>query len=420
MCSRKLSSEGASIPNSDNDDIDRGSSLAPSPIRDDFPFLRDHTYLNSASCSPCPEPVLAAMLDFYRYNPINYRSGNTPSEQRVTSQVDSVREQLSAFIGAHSPREIVFTKNTTEAINTVARGLEWERGDEVILSPIEHQSNLIPWMRVAQAAGVVLKYVVPNPDGLITPESVGNLISRRTRLVSLHHVSNVLGVEQDLRAIADVAHGHGLLVLADAAQSEGRTEVDVQALGCDFLASCARKGLMGPQGVGFLWGKEELLSKLPPLSLGSQAAVATGPSSFELEDIPARHEAGILNTAGVIGLGASLKYVQAIGLPTIATYVENLSQHLMSVLTHTGDIEVYGSRNSPRLGIISWNIKGKDSYTVARELFERRGVMASGGSCGSPLALRLFGVSGVVRTSLHYFNSHDDIERLGEALEQLA
>lgn len=387
-------------------------------FRDDFPVLQDHVFLNSASCSPTPEPVLEAMHEFSRYNPINYRSGITPPDAAVTAEIDSVRNHLARFLGGH-PSEVVFTKNTTEAINTVTRGLEWRPDDEVILSPLEHQSNLLPWMKLSREAGVVLKYVEPDRGGLIAPKSIESLISSRTRLISIHHVSNVLGVKQDIRAISDVAHAHGLLVLADAAQSEGRMEVDVRALGCDFLTSCARKGLMGPQGVGFLWGREELLEQLAPLTLGSQAGVVTGPSSFELEDIPARFEAGIINTAGVIGLGAALKYVERIRLPRIAHHVQDLTEQLMSLLAGISAVEVYGSPSSARIGIVSWNITGKDSTRVARELFERGRILVSSGSCGSPLALDLLGVPGLVRTSLHVFNSHDDVDTLAESLKRV-
>jgi len=391
---------------------------AGSPIRADFPFLEDRIYLNSASCSPSPEPVLAAMLDFYRHNPINYRSGTTPSEAIVTEQVDAVREHLGRFVGAGSPDELVFTKNTTEALNMVASGLDWQPGDEILLSPLEHQSNLVPWIRVAQETGAVVRLVPPGPDGVIDPQSVARLLSDRTRLLSVHHVSNVLGVEQDIRAIADVAHERGVLVVADAAQSEGRTTVDVQALGCDFLTSCARKGLMGPQGIGFLWAREPLLHELRPLILGSQAAVATGPSTFDLAGVPERHEAGILNTAGLIGLGAALRYVEEIGSAVISRSLAELTDHLRSVLAATGRVDVYGPPGGA-LGVVSWNVRGCDAHDVARGLWEGGQIMVSAGSCGSPLALEFLGVPGVVRTSLHHFNSHDDVEGLGRALRDV-
>lgn len=384
-------------------------------IRHDFPFLDGRIYLNSASCSPCPEPVLAAMLDFYRHNPINYRSGTTPSEARVTAQVDAVREHLARFVNAASSDELVFTKNTTEALNMVAEGLEWHAGDEVILTPLEHQSNLVPWMRVAEERGVVLRFALPGPDGVVDPETVRELVGPRTRLVSVHHVSNVLGVEQDIAAIAEVAHEHGVLVLADAAQSEARTEVDVQALGCDFLTSCARKALMGPQGVGFLYARAGLLHGLRPLTLGSQAATATGPAAFELAGVPERHEAGILNTAGLIGLGAALDYVELVGLEAIRASVAELTEQLRAVLADVGEVDVYGPRDSA-LGIVSWNVRGRDAGEVAAELFERGQVMVSAGSCGSPLALDFLGVGGLIRTSLHHFNSPEDVDGLGRAL----
>jgi cysteine desulfurase/selenocysteine lyase len=384
-------------------------------IRDDFPFLDGCIYMNSASCSPSPEPVLDAMLSFYRHNPINYRSGTTPAEARVTEQIDGVRARLARFINARSPEELVFTKNTTEALNMVAAGLDWQPGDEVVVSPLEHQSNLVPWQRLAHEAGVVVRFVVPGADGSIDPDDVRSLLGPRTKLVALHHVSNVLGVEQDIRAVAEIAHEHDVLVLADAAQSEGRIDVDVQALDCDFLASCARKALMGPQGVGFLYARGDGLRDLRPLTLGSQAATSTGETSFELAGVPERHEAGILNTAGLVGLGAALEYVEGIGRDAVADSVADLTARLRAVLADVGDVDVYGPEDS-ELGIVSWNVRGRDAGEVAAQLYERSRIMVSAGSCGSPLALKFLGVPALIRTSLHAFNSVEDVDGLGEAL----
>jgi cysteine desulfurase/selenocysteine lyase len=393
-----------------------GAQLNVQALRDDMPFLNDVTYLNSASCSPTPRPVIDAMTDYYRHTPINYRSGATPAERQVTERVDKIRARVAAFIGAASPLEVVFTKNTTEAINTVARGISWKPGDEVILSPLEHQSNLLPWLAL-RSIGVVPRFLTPNPDGIIAPESLEAALTGRTRLVTVHHVSNVLGCAQDISAIAKVAHAHGVPLMVDAAQSEGRVSVDVDAMGCDYLVSCARKGLMGPQGIGFLWARKELLESLEPLTIGSQSAEVIDFDSYVVADVPFRHEAGIMNTAGIVGFGRAIEYVTEIGVDAIGAHSRLLAEHLREGLARFPSITLHGPRSaSQQTGIVSWSSRDRDPQALAAELYESGRILAAAGTCGSPLAAKFLGVPGVVRTSLHGFNTHGEVERLLELL----
>lgn len=389
-------------------------------IRKDIPVLSRVAYLNSASCSPPPAPVVSAMADYYTNSPINYRSGRTPFEGEITAQVDAVRERVAASLGADSPREVVFTKNTTEAINVVASGLSWAPGDEVVVTPIEHQSNLIPWIRLEDRAGIRLRYARPEPDGRIDPAALADVVGERTRLVAIHHVSNVLGTIQDVPALAEVAHRAGALLLVDAAQSEGRIPVHVPNLGCDFLTACARKGLMGPQGIGFLWGRFELLAALQPLGIGGQAAQVTTEHAYRLLDPPFAHEAGILNTAGVIGLGAAMEYTDRIGTTAGRSHVVGLTRALVDGLRQQEELDLF-SPTDPNLqaGVISWNVRGRDPMTVARALYDRGRVVVAAGTCGSPLATRFVGVDGVLRSSLHHFNDLSDIDRLLETLQAI-
>lgn len=388
-------------------------------IRADIPLLSTLTYLNSASCSPVPRGVLEAMTEYYVTMPVNYRSGETPFEKRVTGAVDGVRARLAASIGAGS-HEVVFTKNTTEAINIVASGIEWRPGDEVVVTPVEHQSNLIPWMRLTRTAGIRLRYAPLEPGGRVDVAALRGSLSDRTRLLAVHHVSNILGTIQDVAEVSGVAQGVGALVLVDAAQSEGRLAVDVGDLGCDFLVTCARKGLMGPQGVGFLWGKEDLLRQLEPLSIGGQAAVAIDDQRYRPLDLPYRHEAGIANTASIIGLGAALAYAGSFPVERRAAHVANLTATLVEELARIEGLTIH-SPTEPRVqaGIISWSLEGHDPVDIADALYERARIVVAAGTCGSPLATRFLRVDGVVRSSLHCFNSVDDVSVLVSTLRDI-
>ena len=360
------------------------------------------------------------MADYYRQTPINYRSGATPIEEALTSRVDAIRKRLAEFIGSSSKKEVVFTKNTTEGINVVASGMRWSPGDEVILTPIEHQSNLIPWMRLAAQKDVKLKYVTPSNYGVIDADAVRDLMTDRTKLVSIHHVSNLFGTIQDIKAIAAVVHERDALMFVDAAQSEGRLDVSVQELGCDFLACCARKGLMGPQGIGFLWGRQQLLEELNPLAIGGQAAEAVDPTAYKSLELPYLHEAGILNTAGVIGLGAALDYITRTGLGQIRTHIQILTDFLIAELRQIKGVRIYSpSDASQQAGIVCWNVTGQDSKRIAEELYQRAAIVCAAGSSGSPLALKFLQIDSVLRTSFHCFNDHSEVETLVDTLKQI-
>lgn len=389
-------------------------------IRHDIPLLETITYLNSASCSPPPAPVVAAMTAYYTETPVNYRSGKTPFERDVTDRVNAVRESIASSLGAASAAEVVFTKNTTEAINMVAGGMDWAEGDEIVTTPIEHQSNLIPWIRLGSSAGVRLRFVTPAPDGRVDPDALADVMTERTRLVAVHHVSNILGVIQDIPSLSEMAHRGGALLLVDAAQSEGRIPVHVPTLACDFLVSCARKGLMGPQGVGFLWGREELLRKLQPLAIGGQAAQVMDPDSYRLLDPPYSHEPGILNTAGVIGFGAALDYAESVDRDTAGAHLAALVDSLVEQLVNIDGVVIHSSADrGVQAGVLSWSVLGRDPLAIAEALYERGRIVVAAGSCGSPLATRFIGVDSVVRSSLHHFNAIDDVDHLVGTLKSI-
>jgi cysteine desulfurase/selenocysteine lyase len=389
-------------------------------LRAEIPLLGNLTYLNSASCSPAPRQVVDAMANYYASMPVNYRSGETPFEKRVTTSVDDIRASLAASIGARAAN-LVFTKNTTEGINMVASGLEWKRGDEIVVTLLEHQSNLIPWMRLVKTKGVRLRYAPLEPDGRVSLNALGDLLSERTRLLALHHVSNLLGTIQDVAGAAEAAHAVGAMLLVDAAQSEGRIPVDVGALGCDFLVTCARKGLMGPQGIGFLWGQEALLSELEPLVIGGQAAVAHDETTYRALELPYRHEAGIASTASIVGFGAALDYERTFPVAARAAHVTKLTTWLADALLTVDGLTIHSPLDPDvQGGILSWSVAGQDPGTIADALYERAQIVVAAGTCGSPLATHFLGVEGVVRSSLHCFNSFEDVRLLVETIREIA
>ncbi|HHY94128.1 MAG TPA: cysteine desulfurase [Firmicutes bacterium] len=389
-------------------------------VRTDMPFLKDLVYLDSASVVPCPSPVLKAMDDYLYEHPFNYGVGVFTRSVRAAERVDEARRIIAKAIGARSEKEVVFTKNTTEAINTVAHGLAWRPGDEIVLTTLEHQSNVIPWMMAAREHGARVKFVRADASGLVDPEDIRRAIGPSTRLVACTHVSNVFGTIQPVKEATRIARDKGVLSLVDAAQSAGRIPVRVDDIGCDFVTFCGRKALMGPQGTGFLWGRLELLRGLEPLTTGSRAANVKNEDTFELSEPPYKFEAGVLNTPGVIGLGKAVLYIEEIGYDDIIGHIRQLTQQMLNILHGVPGVVVHGSDALEyQAGIVSWNVSGMDPHDVARGLDRIANVAVASGAQGSLLGIRAHAVDSVVRTSVHYYNTPEDIETFGQALREL-
>lgn len=389
-------------------------------VRGDMPCLKDLVYLDSASVVPAPRPVIMAMEEYLYTHPFNYGVGVWKRSVEAAERVNEARRIAARAIGAASEAEVAFTKNTTEAINLVARGLGWKAGDEIVLTDLEHQSNVIPWMRAAQEHGGRVRFVPADADGMVDPDAVGKAITPRTRLVACTHVSNVFGTIQPVREITRIAHERGALAFVDAAQSAGRIPVRADEIGCDFIAFCGRKALMGPQGTGFLWGRLELLEKLQPLTTGSRAANVVDAEQFRLNKPPHKFEAGVLNTPGVIGLGRAIRYVEEIGYDAILTRIRDLTASMMEILRATPKVIFHGSARLDRqAGIVTWTVEGMEPDQVARELDRMGNVAVASGAQGSLLAIRPKGVGAVVRTSVHYCNTREDLAALAAALRTL-
>jgi len=360
------------------------------------------------------------MKDYYTHQPFNFGVGVSRAASEVSSLVNQARERLAIFISARSPSEIIFTKNTTEAINLVASGIQWKPGNEVIISSLEHQSNVIPWMRLAEDRGIRLTVLPVGPERVLETEVVEQHLSENTRLLAVTHVSNVFGSIQPVAEIGALARSREILFLVDAAQSAGRIPIDVNEIQCDFMTFCGRKSLMGPQGTGFLYAKEEHMAHLRPLVVGSRAANVIDENSFEYVAPPHKFEAGVLNTGGVLGLAAAVEYIEDIGLSAIRLRLETLSNLLISELQLIPEVDLYGTKDlDAQAGIIAWNLLEMDPNQVARKLDQMANIIVASGGQGSRLAMRHLGVEGIVRSSVHFYNSEEEIHKLIEAIKDI-
>lgn len=388
-------------------------------LRAQIPFLQTTAYLDSASVVPVCNRVLEAMSEYAVQYPLNYGVGVFPAAKQAAKKVDEARQKLARFINARDASEIVFTKNTTEAINLAAGGGPWETGDEIILTSLEHQSNLMPWIRLEKERGIVLKIAQADRDGFIHPDTVEALVTPRTKLINVTYVSNIYGTITPVEEIGRIARKAKALYMIDAAQAGGRLPMDVQSSGCDLMAICGRKSIMGPQGTGALYIRKELAEQIRPLNIGSRAGHVLDGETITLNKSPYRFEAGVLNTAGVIGLGTAAEVLYEIGLDVIQSRIAKLTQYMIDELAAIPEVELYGTRDASRLaGVISWNVKGRSWEEIAEEL-GARGVAVASGAQGSVLAIAPLGIKGVIRTSVHYFSTTEDIDALTASLRDI-
>lgn len=389
-------------------------------VRADIPLLENVIYLDAASTTPTPKPVVEAMCDyFYNYN-ANTGRGAYSLAVKATQKVKDAKFKVANFVNA-SPEEIIFTKNTTEAINIVAQGLHFEKGDSIIVPNIEHHSNFLPWLKL-KSKGVNLKVVKADKNGIVNPASIEESIDETARLIAITHISNALGSRQDVNEIGKIAQENDVLYLVDAAQSIGHMQVDVRDIKADFAAFPGHKGTLGPVGTGFLYCKEEHAAKLEPTNLGGGTVLDVSEDDFELESFPARFESGTGNIAGFIGLGESVDYINRIGMKNIENHSIKLTKELYSILNSIENVTCYGEPQNI-YGIVSFNINNMHPHDVAKILDEIRGIcVRSGHHCAIP-AIKHIGAyeqGGTVRSSIHYYNTSEEIQALGETVEEIA
>lgn len=389
-------------------------------VRAEIPFLRTGIiYLDNAATTPTPQPVLDAMLEYYREYGANVGRGLHRAAKRATEAFEATREKLARVINA-KPEDIAYTKNTTEAINLVARGLGLKKGDKVITTVLEHHSNLLPWQRLERERGVKLELIGASKECLLDPSEFEAAIGKKTRLIATHHVSNAVGSIQPVEEIGKLAREHKILYLVDAAQSVGHMPVDVRKLGCDFLAAPGHKGLLGPQGTGFLYASEGRFAGVEPLLVGGGIVEEVGQHSSKLVEPPQVFDAGTPNIPGIIGLGRACEYVLEIGIERIAERERKLTEQMLKIVV-IPHIKVYGPQEiEARGGVVSFNIEGVDPHDVASMLDELAKIaVRSGHHCAQPV-MRLLGVEGTVRASVHYFNLKSEIEKFIETLKKIA
>lgn len=393
--------------------------------RQDFPLLlqkdgegRTLAYLDNAATTQKPRQVIDAVRRYYETYNANPHRGAYDISVRVTEEFEAVRGKVARFLGAASAEEIVFTSGATDAINLVAMSYGEGAvgpGDEILISVLEHHSNLLPWQRLARRTGAKLRYLLPGADGVISLEEVEKKLTSSTRLVAVTHVSNVLGSVSPVRELTALAHERGAAVLLDAAQSAPHIPVDVRALDVDFLTFSGHK-LLSPAGIGVLYGKKELLRAMEPLRLGGGIVEEVTQDSVRYMDAPWRFEAGTQNAEGVIGLGAAIDYLEAVGMPAIQEIEGRLTSYALEKLSAVPGIELYGAaRGAARAGILSFNIAGVHPHDTATILASHGVAVRAGHHCAQPLMAHL-GVNATCRMSLYFYNTEEDVDRLTEAL----
>ena len=393
--------------------------------REDFPILsrevhgRPLVYLDNAATTQKPRAVLEAMDALYTTCNANVHRGIHTLSQEATALHEAARERVRSFLNARSTAEIVFTRGTTESLNLVAASFSQaflREGDEVIVTVMEHHSNIVPWQLARERWGFTLRVVPMDDEGRLDLEAYAGLLNERTRLVCCCQVSNVLGTVNPVREMARMAHDAGAYFLVDGAQSVPHFPVDVQELDCDFLTFSAHK-LYGPTGVGVLYGKEALLEQLPPYQGGGEMIARVTFEHTTFERLPFKFEAGTPDYVGTHGLAAALDYVEAVGLDRIAAHEEVLTRHAMARMAEIDQMQFYGTVPG-KTSVVSFNV-GQIHPMDLGTLLDRLGfAIRTGHHCAQPLMARC-GVEGMVRVSFALYNTEDEIDRFMEALQRV-
>ncbi len=381
-------------------------------LRKDFPVLDRVIYLDSAATSQTPRPVVEAMNEYFFEYASNYGRGAYKLARTTTERYDGARRKVAKFIGAKECQTI-FTKNTTEAINMVALGMKWSKGDHIITSILEHHSNLLPWLRL-RPKGVEVSVIESDRQGILSPGSIEDAMTERTKLIAITHISNVFGSILNIQEIAKLAHENGAALLVDGAQSLGHMPVDVEKLDCDFLAFPGHKGLLGPPGTGVLYVKHP--DQLEPVYSGGGGTKSVTRNSFELDESPACFEPGTPNIPGVIGLGAAVEYVENVGVTDIEHHVTSLARDAASRLAELPNVEVYGPLK--RAGVVSFNVASMDSHDVSMVLDEHGICARSGHHCAMP-AHQFLGIPGSVRASFALYNTQEEVDALVDVIKDI-
>ena len=403
----------------------RATKLDPVKLRQDFPALaqlvhgKPLVYLDNAATAQKPRQVLDAMAHFYEADNSNVHRGVHLLSERATRSYEAARDKVQAFIGAKAREEVVFTRGTTEAINLVANSFLRPRlkaGDEVIVSAMEHHSNIVPWQLACEAAGAKLKVIPITDSGELRMDEYAKLLGPRTKLVAVGHVSNALGTVNPVEEIVRLAHAKEIPVLVDGAQAVPHMAVDVQEIGCEFYAFSGHK-MYGPTGIGVLYGRRALLETMPPWQGGGDMILSVSFDKTTYNDLPYKFEAGTPDIAGAIGLGAAVDYLTSVGLGNVAAHEHGLLEYATQAVAGVRGLRVIGTATQ-KAGVLSFVIEGVHPHDVG-SLVDRDGIaIRTGHHCTQPLMDR-FGVPATARASFAMYNSRRDVDALVAALRRV-
>lgn len=399
--------------------------LEPATVRAHFPALDQRVhghpliYLDSAATAQRPNAVLDAVRDFYERDNANVHRGLYELSRRATESFEAAREVVARFVGAAEPAEVVWTRGTTEAINLVALTWGWanlREGDEIVVTMLEHHSNLVPWQLVAQRTGAKLRRVDIDDEGRLRLDQLDELLGERTRLVAVGHVSNALGTINPVREIVERAKAVGAKVLVDGAQGAPHHKVDVQALGCDFYALSGHK-MGAPMGIGALWARRELLEEMPPWQGGGEMIETVELEHSTWAAVPHKFEAGTPNVAGAVGMAAAAEYIESLGYDAIAAHERALVRYGLERLSAVEGLRLFGPEDpEERTAVFSFALEGVHPHDVATILDAEGIAVRAGHHCTQPLMRRL-GVPATTRASCWVYNTTDELDRLAEGLE---
>ena len=391
-------------------------------VRRDFPILERKVngdplvYLDNAATSQKPRQVIETLTDYYEQHNANIHRGAHRLAEEATASYEEARGKVASFLGAPDTTGLIFTRGTTESINLVAYA--WGRknlreGDEIILTEAEHHSNLVPWQILSQATGANLHFIPILEDGTLDMQKAERLIGPRTKLVSAIHASNVLATINPVEKLAELAHEHGALMLVDGAQSGPHLPVDVDSLGCDFFA-CSGHKMLGPTGVGVLWGRPEILEEMDPFLGGGEMIREVHLDHSTWNDLPYKFEAGTMNIAQAVGLGAAVDYLNTLGMDEVREHEKRIGEYAYQRLAGLDNIILYGPEED-RTGVVSFSLPDVHPHDISQLLNEEGVAIRSGHHCTQPLMRRL-GTVATARASFYLYNTEEEVDALIEAL----
>jgi len=394
-------------------------------IRKDFPILhrqvydRPLVYLDNGATTQKPLPVIECVNDYHKYNNSSIHRGVHYLSEKATEDFENARRTVQSFIHASLPCEVIFTPGTTGAINGLAFSFGEKfvtQGDEIIITEMEHHANIVPWQMLCERKKAILKVIPFTDQGFLQLEQLDRLISDKTRLLAVIHVSNVLGTVNPIESIIEKAHKHGIPVLVDGAQSVQHKSIDVQKMDCDFFVFSGHK-IYGPTGIGILYGKEKWLREMPPFQGGGEMVDEVTFQKTTYNELPFKFEAGTPNYIGAIALAEALKYVSGIGIDVIADYESQLLEYGIQKLNELGYITLFGTAR-PKSSILSFNIQGVHPYDAGM-VIDKMGIAVRTGTHCAQTVMQHYDIKGTIRVSLALYNTYDEINALVEAVKKV-